>query len=76
MKERNVAGWQFPATDLFPKFFNTGTRDGTFQLFRKKNSLKLIIKRSANMYESSGSQFFRTTTGIQPRILFIIIQEF
>ena len=36
MKERNVAGWQFPATDLFPKFFNTGTRDGTFQLFRKK----------------------------------------
>ena len=32
---------------------------------RKQDSIRHILKSSASMYESSGSQFFRTTTGIQ-----------
>ena len=36
-----------------------------FQQFRKQDSLRHILKSSANTYESSGSQFFTTTTGIQ-----------
>ena len=31
----------------------------------KQDSFRHILKSSASMYESSGSQFFRTTTGIQ-----------
>ena len=31
----------------------------------KTPSNSIILKSSASMYESSGSQFFRTTTGIQ-----------
>ena len=31
----------------------------------KQDSFRYISKSSASMYESSGSQFFRTTTGIQ-----------
>ena len=31
----------------------------------KQNSFRHILKSSAGMYGSSGSQFFRTTTGIQ-----------
>ena len=37
----------------------------TFQQSGKKDSFRHILKSSASMYESSGSQFFRTTTGIQ-----------
>ena len=36
-----------------------------FQQFRKQNSFWNILNSSASMYESSGSQFFRTTIGIQ-----------
>ena len=32
-----------------------------------KHSFKYIFKGSGNMYENSGSQFFRTTTGLQSR---------
>ena len=44
---------------------NTGTTDKTFQQSGKQDSFRDIIKSSASVYESSGSQFFRTTTGIQ-----------
>ena len=37
----------------------------TFQQSGKQDSFRHILKSSASMYESSGSQFFRTTTGIQ-----------
>ena len=48
----------------FPTFLNTGTTDKTFQQSGKEDSFRQILKSSASMYESSGSQFFRTTTGI------------
>ena len=53
------------AVDLSPTFLNTGTTDETFQQSGKQDSLRHLLKSSANMYENSGSQFFRTTTGIQ-----------
>ena len=37
----------------------------TFGKSGKQDSFRHILKSSASMYESSGSQFFRTTTGIQ-----------
>ena len=37
----------------------------TFPESGKQDSFRHIFKNSASMYESSGSQFFRTTTGIQ-----------
>ena len=49
----------------FPTFLNTGTANETFQQSRKQDSFRQILKSSANMYESLGTQFFRTTTGIQ-----------
>ena len=49
----------------FPTFLNTGTTDETFKQSGKQDSLRHLLKSSANMQESSGSQFFRTTTGIQ-----------
>ena len=51
--------------DLYPTFLNAGTTDETFQQSGKQEFFRHILKSSANMYESSGSQFFRTTTGIQ-----------
>ena len=37
----------------------------TFQQSEKQDSCRHILKSSASMFQSSGSQFFRTTTGIQ-----------
>ena len=48
------------AVDLSPIFLNTWTTDETFQ-----HSGKHILKSWARVYESSGSQFFTTTNGIQ-----------
>ena len=53
------------AVDLSPTFLNTGTTDETFQQYGKQDSFRHILKSLASMYESSGSQLFRTTTGIQ-----------
>ena len=53
------------AVDLSPAFLNTGTTDETFQQSGKRDSFRHILKSSASMYETSGRQFFRTTTGIQ-----------
>ena len=48
-----------------PTFLNTGSTDETFQQSGKQDSFRHILKSLASMYESSDSQFFRTTTGIQ-----------
>ena len=53
------------AVDLSPTFSNTGTTDETFQQPGKQDSFRHLLKSSASMLESSGSQVFRTTTGIQ-----------
>ena len=52
--------WHFPN-------IHTGTTDETFQQTGKQDSYRHILKSSAFLYESLGSQFFRTTTGIQSR---------
>ena len=50
----------------FPNILlNRKTTDETFQQSGKQDSFRHILKSSACMYESSGSQFFRTTTGIE-----------
>ena len=61
--ERKLIGLQFLATDLYPTLLNTGITDKTFHESRKQDSFRHILKSSVSMYESSGSQFFRTTTG-------------
>ena len=62
--ERILTGRQFLAVDLSSTFLNTGTTDKTFQQSGKQDSFRHLLKSSASMYESSGSQLFRTTTGI------------
>ena len=41
------------------------TADQTFQKSRDQDSFRHKLKNSADIYESSGSQFSRTTTGTQ-----------
>ena len=55
----------FLVVDLSPTFLNTGTTDETFQQSGKQDSFRHLLKSLASVYESSGSQIFRTTTGIQ-----------
>ena len=47
--------------------YRAGTTDDTFQQSGKQDSFRQLLKSLTSMYESSGSQFFRTTTGIQSR---------
>ena len=63
--KKRPTGWQFLTVDLSSTFLNTGTTNEIFQQSGKQDSSRHILKSSASMYESSGSQFFRTTTGIQ-----------
>ena len=51
--------------DLSQTFLKTGTTNETFQQSGKQDSFRHLLKSLANMQESSGSQFFRTTTGIE-----------
>ena len=51
--------------DLSPIFLNTRTTNDIFQQSGKRDYNRQILKSSASIYKSSGSQFFRTTTGIQ-----------
>ena len=51
--------------ELALKGSNTGTLDETFLQSGKQNSFRQILKSSADVYESSGSQFLKTTTRIQ-----------
>ena len=48
------------------RLLHTGPPNETLQQSRNQDSFRHILKSSASMYESSGPQFFRTTTGIQP----------
>ena len=48
-----------------PTFLNIGTTDETFEQSGKQYFFRHILKSSASTYKSSGSQFFKTTTGIQ-----------
>ena len=47
-------------------FLNTEKTNKTFQQFGKLDSFRHLLKSSSSMKENSGSQFFRTTSGIQP----------
>ena len=47
------------------KFLITGTTDEIIQQSGKEDIFRQILKSSAGMHGSSGSQFFRITTGIQ-----------
>ena len=47
----------------FPNFLNIATADETFQNSGDQDSFRYKLKNSANIYESSGSLFFRITTG-------------
>ena len=44
-----------------PTFLNIETTNETFEQSRKKDSFRYILDRLANMYESWGWQFFKTT---------------
>ena len=53
------------AVDLSITFSTSGTTDRTSQYSGKQDSFRHILISSANTYESSGSKFFKTITGIQ-----------
>ena len=53
------------AVHISPTFLNTEIADEYFQQSGKQDSSKHILKNSPGMYESSSSQFFRPTSGIQ-----------
>ena len=63
--ERRLTKRWFKAVQLSSTFLNTGTTNETFQQFSKQDSFRQMLKSSASIYESSCSQCFRTTTGIQ-----------
>ena len=50
---------------LSPTFLNAGTISDIFQQSGKQDSFRNILKSSDSMFESSGPEFFRTTTGIK-----------
>ena len=62
---RGLTGRSFLAVDLYTTFLNTGTTDETFQQSGKQDSIRHLVKNTTSNYESSGSQFFRKTTGIK-----------
>ena len=49
----------------FPTFLNGVTTDKTFKQPGKQDYLRHLLKSLASMQKCSGSQFFRTTIGIQ-----------
>ena len=63
--ELRLTGWSFLAVDFSLTFLETGTTKETFYQSGKEDSFRHILKRSTNMYESSGPQFFRTTFEMQ-----------
>ena len=63
--ETRLTGQQFLAVDLYPTLLNMGTTYDTFQQSGKQDSFRQLLRSSASMSESSGSQLFRTITGIQ-----------
>ena len=63
--ERRVTGRQVFALYLFSTFLNTETTYATYQESGKQDLFRHLLKISDSMYESSGSQFLRTTTETQ-----------
>ena len=63
--ERRLTVRQFLAVHLSPTLLNTETTYETLQQSGKRDSFRRILKSPASIYPISGSQFFRTTTGIQ-----------
>ena len=68
--ERKLTWLQFIAVDLSPTL-NTGTTNETFQQSGKQDSFIHLLKSSASVEESSGSQFFSSlnTEVIKIRVL-------
>ena len=64
MKRRLTGRW-FLVTDASQMFLNIANADETFQNSRDPDSFRNKLKNSPNIYESSGSLFFRITTGTQ-----------
>ena len=63
--ERRLTGQKFSAVDLSPTFFYTETTNETFPESGKRDHVRQLLKSSASIYEISGSQFLKTTIGIQ-----------
>ena len=63
--ERRLSEQKNFAVDLSLTFLKTGSTNETFQQSGKQDSCRHLLKSSAIMYKDSGSQFFRTITGIQ-----------
>ena len=63
--DRSLTEHQSLDVHLFGTFLNAGTTNDTFQQPGKQDSFRHLWKSSAIIYESSGSQFSKTTTGIQ-----------
>ena len=63
--QRRITGWPILAVNIYPTFFNTGTTNKTFQQSIKQDPLRHLMKSSTSMHESSRSQFFRSSSGIQ-----------
>ena len=63
--ERSLTERYFLAVDLSPIFLNIGNTKETSQQSGKQDTSRHILKSSDSMYESSDSQFFRTTAGIK-----------
>ena len=63
--ERRLTVRYFVALHHSPTFLNIGTSNETFQQSGKQDNFRQILQSSASMYQSSGSQVFRTTTGIR-----------
>ena len=63
--EIRLKGQQFLAADLSQTFLNTRSNNNTLQKSGKQDSFRDILENSASMYQSSDSQFFKTTTKIQ-----------
>ena len=57
--------WEESLSCRSSTFLITETTDEIFQSSKKQDLFKHILKSSSSIYESSSSQFFRTTTGIQ-----------
>ena len=66
-KRRKKGGWYF-FLSCRPLTNNLQCRDHRCQIpkIRKQDSFRYILTSSVNLQESSGSQFLRTTTEIQP----------
>ena len=48
-----------------PTCLNTGTTGETFHQSGKQEAFRFMFKRSANMYESSASEFFKIIISMQ-----------